>query len=810
MSVLTGLFVCSSFGGVRYDPAYGDIIADDGQPISSGERGLWSVTFKSGKRLDSRSFAGHSEWTIEHRGPGLFVFHADCADVAVRIQDADDGLDLTSAVMAKTDDPVVEFEFPARLRFDPKWVDRFYMPQRGNGGPGMALKREFFEETSGLKYPSWRQVGPRPWKRTPVEERKAKVERELPLAVRASSRGKAGIIVLPCGPEWGASGENVPKARRHVDVAIRGAEADLEVVDIRNYAELMAALASDEYRFLYNMYGELVPMRSADDIAPTVSAIADYERRGGRYVAPVDFGDSTAFVPGGYLSYSFTYPNLFLDFCQLKAKAGKPVSLYCIRPRPRHEPWRNAIKNHFVASRLGCGGDSRGGYIDHVFQIWGEKDKPFFVPTMRLSVGRGLDDALADYARANDLNRSFAEKVPLCKVDAFKKSAIVTVYGKKAAECLKTIERISPPSFIHISNYLKGGFDKEYPDHLPTNAERFGTDADHRAFIDSLRKQGYFYMPYTNPTWWCDHPRGPTFQAAGESPLLITEDGGHNHEIYKEDGWTTCFWHPAVIAANRKTVTQFTTEFPVDVLFQDQCGARRWRLDFNPAAPSPTAYTEGLLSQVEEDAARIPLATEDGWDKVANEEAIVCGATWTTVPRHLDPIASRKDYHMLQKELISPETWEIEPLIQRLMHEKCLFYCHDLSGYVFCDRLVAWNLALGYGFNVDVSGSFLEDAARQEWCAYVQDLQKRVASRIALQPLRAWRHERPVTLRREDDGVVVAKWGDVDVAVNLGDVSREIGGHRLAPYGYFISAPGLVARYLDGGKPEIMTEKTGE
>lgn len=142
--------------------------------------------------------------------------------------------------------------------------------------------------------------------------------------------------------------------------------------------------------------------------------------------------------------------------------------------------------------------------------------------------------------------------------------------------------------------------------------------------------------------------------------------------------------------------------------------------------------------------------------------------------------------------------------------EKCLFYCHDLSGYVFCDRLVAWNLALGYGFNVDVSGSFLEDAARQDWCAYVQDLQKRVASRIALQPLRAWRHERPVTLRREDDGVVVAKWGEVDVTVNLGDMSREIGGHRLAPYGYFISAPGLVARYLDGGKPEIITEKSGE
>ena len=71
-------------------------------------------------------------------------------------------------------------------------------------------------------------------------------------------------------------------------------------------------------------------------------------------------------------------------------------------------------------------------------------------------------------------------------------------------------------------------------------------------------------------------------------------------------------------AANRRTVRQFTQELPVDLLFQDQCGARRWSPDFNPASPTPTAYIEGLLSMVEEDSRDVPLATEDGWDRVSS------------------------------------------------------------------------------------------------------------------------------------------------------------------------------------------------
>ncbi len=44
---------------------------------------------------------------------------------------------------------------------------------------------------------------------------------------------------------------------------------------------------------------------------------------------------------------------------------------------------------------------------------------------------------------------------------------------------------------------------------------------------------------------------------------------------------------------------------------------------------------------------------------------------------------------------------------------------------------------------------------------------------------------------------VTATYGDVSVAVNLGDVPRTVAGKRLAAYGWWITAPGLVAAMLE-------------
>jgi len=791
------------------DARTGRILAVNGTSLRSGERGLWRVRLQNGTTFDQAAFEAHPEGRIVREG-STFTYHEGHASVTIAFKPCAEGVDLCATVTAGGEDPVTEMELPARLRFDSVAVDRFYMPSRGNQGLGFAFNRAFFEETSRLRTPTWRPEGSRPWKRTPAAERSAKITRDLAAALHRSARPKLGLVWLPCGPEWG-SGESVNSYELRLRKGMRAVSNECSVVRLASVAALEDALSRDDFRLILNPYGDLVPMRAAAEIPSVKSRIKAYERAGGVWVSAVALADIAAFVPRGYCSYGFAYPNLFMDFCQLVTAEGSALSLYGVRPRPPHPPWKLAREHHFVPGSLVCGGDECGGYVDHAFRMYLKKGETVRLPAVRLAAGRPLRMALDDYARANDLTRPLSEKASPERLAKLKEAVNAVIYGGRHDACTKVVDRLPAPALVHVQRYLKGGFDKEYPDHLPTNVKAFGTDAQHRAFIDHLHARGHLYMPYTNPTWWCDEPRGPTFLAAGDAPLLVDEKGRHHPEHYgRNRGWTTCLWHPAVIAANRRTRTAFTTTLPADVLFQDQCGARRSPLDFNPASPSPTAYAEGMISLVEDDAAYVPLGTEDGWDKVANAELALFGCMWKMCPRCLG--VEERDYHTLDKEIIPPEAYTIEPLALYLMHEKCLFYHHDLSGTSYCPRVLAWQLATGVNFSVNVSHyPYLKDEEHRVWCDYVAMLQKKVMSRIAGRRLDAWRHDRaPLFTRtdvspctRADDGVIYARWGDVDCVVNLGDVPRQAAGVILAPYGYRIAAPGLLATFLNGRKPEI-------
>ena len=156
------------------------------------------------------------------------------------------------------------------------------------------------------------------------------------------------------------------------------------------------------------------------------------------------------------------------------------------------------------------------------------------------------------------------------------------------------------------------GFDKQYPDHLPPNPE-VGTPEDLAALVRECQAKGHLFMPYTNPTWWCTNPKGPTFERVGDAPLSRDFDGAIYPESYglnQVQGYTTCAWHPAVRAANDVIRRQFTEEYPVAVLFQDQVGARGPRWDTNPASPNPGAYLEGIHRIARVDSQLVPLGTE--------------------------------------------------------------------------------------------------------------------------------------------------------------------------------------------------------
>ena len=519
-----------------------------------------------------------------------------------------------------------------------------------------------------------------------------------------------------------------------------------------------------------------------------------------------------------YLSYRVQYPTLFADFAYLETVDGATVAVYGLQPRTRVEPWEN--RTPFNPGATGVGGDAKGGWYDHSFALWAKVGGTWTSPKVRIASGLTLEAALADYAAANGFRRTLADKVKDAATLERLKRAPLVLTGDVTTETLMTLQEALPvPTLVHTTSFLHGGFDKQYPDVLPPNP-KFGTQTRFREVVDALRARGHVFCPYTNPTWWCDEPRGPTFRKWGDGALAIQRDGKWRREAYgsrsQNKGFVQTYFHPGSHEGNRRTVRQFVEEVPADLLFEDQTGGRDWIWDFNPASPSPTAHSEGMLSMVQEHARSLPIAAEDGWDHLAEYNTALMGCTWRLVPMTSDQLKLP-----LFKEDFPADTWTIEPVSLRLFHDKCLFYMHNLGLSVRHPREVVWMLALGFQMSfrtnvqrfLGVDPHLNTDRDESALYDYIHLLQKEVVSRLAGEPLVAFRHDREPLIksgkplaRLEDDGVIEATYGKATVKANLGDVPRMVGGKRLAPYGFFVEAPGLTAAWLEGEDPFVETK----
>lgn len=513
---------------------------------------------------------------------------------------------------------------------------------------------------------------------------------------------------------------------------------------------------------------------------------------------------------GEWLSYAdVRYPTQFADFARLELEDGTSAAVFGVQPRPSPAGWDNPTP--FVPAVTGVGSDDIGGWYDHAFGVYLKQGDTWTSPVVRIVEGGSLRDNLAAYAEANGLRKTLAEKVGDAVLLETLKQAPLFKAEVTAEVARRLLDKMPAPTLYHTTTYLKGGFDKEYPDHFPVNRELFGTEDDLREVIALAHAKGHLFMPYTNPTWWCDHPRGPTFVEKGEAPLLVTLDGTNRYETYsggKVDGWQVTVRHPDVREANRKTLAHFVEEFPVDFVFQDQVGGRDWLHDLNPAANGATDMPESYIAMNEEDARRVHLFVEDGWDRIAENNIGLCGCNWWVFPFRHKSGAPRPHF----KDQFPADCWEVEPITLYLAHDKCLFYSHNLGAFVDAPPILAWSLACGYQLS-ETNRRYETNETARDWYAWLHLVQRLVASRIAGQPLFAFKHDRSPFLarggdlaRREDDGTIVARWGDVDVAVNLGDVERTVAGHRLAPYGWWVAAPGLVSGCPADANPFVEAE----
>jgi hypothetical protein len=605
-----------------------------------------------------------------------------------------------------------------------------------------------------------------------------------------AGRSKVGLISLIQGPDRGGwTAVAVSDWRDRLRQVAQGA-AGVEFVELTTVSAMLEAAASTEFLAILNPYGEWAPAPEEGGMEATVKAVAAYVREGGNWFEVGGYPFFYALRPVRYFSYSTPYPDAFADFFHLDTEAGS-ASIYRVQPQ-EHPPWAGSEKPEaiFVPGRIGCGGDEQGGYCDRPFATYIEPGQTWRSPAVRMSIGNSAAEGLRAYCEANAIKRGLADKMPPELLGKFKSSVLV-YYAGPCRDKTEHLALLPVPTQVHFADYLKGGFDKQYPDHLPPHPN-FGTPEEFRAFLDRCHELGHLVMPYTNPTWWCDHPKGPTFEREGTDPLLKTLDGEVSYERYvANDGYTVCHWHPAVQAANRETVRQFTEEYPVDILFQDQCGARGWHYDTNPASPTPYAYSDGLVSMVAEDCQTKPLSTEGGWDRVVNYESQLCGMSWGIVPTEGGPSWRRP-----MKFDYPPHTWEVFPLAQYIAHDKTAMLYHDLGQFVTNREVVSWTLGLGFCMSYRVGGAALTKDPPREWLKWLDRLQKSVCARYVGEPVASFEHDRGPEPSMDDDGVIRATYGEVEVVANLGPEPRTEGGHKLAAHGFHASAPGVVAAHL--------------
>jgi hypothetical protein len=606
--------------------------------------------------------------------------------------------------------------------------------------------------------------------------------------VAPPGRTRVGLVALTRGPSSGGwAGVSVAEWRTRLRASTSLAARGVEVLELTHAGEVLAALGTTNLLALLNPYGEWTPVLEQTGMSGMVAAVRGFVRAGGCWIETGGYPFYYELRPAPFFSYESPYPPAFADFLHVETTAGR-ASVYGVQPQI-HAPWSGATDpaTVFVPGRLAWGGESGGGYCERHFGTFIPGGQRWRSPSVRLVLGPSVEEALAGYAAANRLERRLDQKWAPELLAPFKRSVLV-YYGGSCAEKSAHLGQLPVPTLIHFADYLKGGFDKEYPDHLPPG-EGFGTTNELRAFLDRCRSLGHLAMPYTNPTWWCDHPRGPTFLREGEAPLLRRLDGSLAYERYDaNDGYTVCHWHPAVRAANATTLRQFTEEFPIDVLFQDQCGARTWQYDLNPASPAVHAYADGLCSMVAEDARSRPLSTENGWDRLLNHEAQFCGLTWGIVPTE-DPPAWRVMMH----ERFPPALWEIFPLAQILAHDKVAMVHHDLGQFVSNDEVLAWTLGLGYGLSLRVGAAELDRPRTREWLRWLARLQQSIGARYLGEAIGSFAHERLASSGPVPRGILRATYGPVSVRANLGPEPLAETGRVLAGHGFDARAPGLVA-----------------
>lgn len=506
-----------------------------------------------------------------------------------------------------------------------------------------------------------------------------------------------------------------------------------------------------------------------------------------------------SFFDTGY-NYVPTYPSdaAFADYLALEVADGH-LAFYTVNPVPSPiQP----VALGFVSDDI-YNPDTFFTY--HAFHTWVPDGQTWDSPSVRLRVGQTPEQTILAYRQENGIadyppladklgtELAALSRAPLIKADTF----------RPFEEWIPDLDLLPSPALLHPVGFQPGGHDENYPDFLPPDS-RWGTTDQLRTLVQAAQARGLLVMPYTNPTWWDDE--SPTLQNLSSLTItdvaVLDETGQPMYETYNEHGgYAISPWVDFVSWRLDQLMAQWRDEVPVDCIFEDQIGARVWRRDFNPAASSPQAYSEGWLAHTRDYADRC-LMTEMGWDRLAETEVGFHGSllTW----------AREFDY---TDQYWGSGNWEPYPLAPWLFHDKVLVYQHDLSHHTMsADKgTLTWNLAFGNMLSYDW-GWADNDSLNNPWLDLVTALQRAVAARYAGQPLTAYTElTADVTQSNFGDLSVIANWHPT--------LTYRVGTHRVAPGGFLARTDdgnvlaGVFVNYFNGsvlsaGEHYVIIERT--
>ena len=565
---------------------------------------------------------------------------------------------------------------------------------------------------------------------------------------------------------------------------------------IKNILELERALA-DPNNMIVNPYGEALPVADATDSKAMLKQLRNFVIKGGHWFETAGLPFYWRLSYKTYLTHTSKFGSSFADFIGLRFTKS-PLSIYSVQPMD-YEAWagKHDISKVYVPAEQACGGSASGGWISRKFFLYSANGQKCESPVVRIRFS-SPEEGLEAFNKDNLLNRSLEDKVP---AELLEKLKIAVMY-KMEGFCYymaKSLRYIPYPGLIHTARHLLHGYDKGYPDHQPCNEKWFATHGEYRDFIRDLRAQGHLWIPYSNSTFWGERPRSETFKREGEAGLVRTDRAGktlhwenYSYTDKEKGGYAATMWHPAVRRANARTVTQFSKDYPCDILFQDQYGARPHPLfDFNKAAPVPHSTIAGYINQTLEDCKRIPLATEGGLAHLMNSECMFFGLGFAVIPTPQRG-SEQRDYNFIYPM----DSWTLYPLVQRLAHDKVILRNHNHIAFDQYDRSLSMTLAVGFSINYNTKkwGAFSYALPEEQaWTRYLAAVQREVVGPTVGKKLVSFEHIRK---NGNNDGYIRAQYGETVIIANLDPVALDIEGVTIMPYGYYAYSKTMRAGFL--------------